>query len=207
MPRSTPASLARVRHPFDHPDWIYEIKHDGFRGLAYIDAGKAWLVSKNGNTFKSFAGLCDGLAASLQGRRVILDGEIVCLAPDGRALFDPLLYRRAEPHYYAFDCLWLDGRDLRDAPLLERKRVLRQLVPPQPSWLLYVDHVAERGMDLYRAACEMDLEGVIAKLATAPYGTEPPSWIKIKNPAYSQAVGRRERFEKMNARRARAARA
>jgi bifunctional non-homologous end joining protein LigD len=115
------------------------------------------------------------------------------------------LYRRAEPHYYAFDCLWLDGEDLRDAPLLERKRILRDLVPPQPSRLLNVDHVAERGTDLYRAACEMDLEGVIAKLAGAPYGTEPPSWIKVKNPAYSQAIGRRERFEKMNARGARAA--
>jgi ATP-dependent DNA ligase len=80
-------------------------------------------------------------------------------------------------------------------------------VPPQPSRLLYVDHIAERGTHLYRAACEMDLEGVIAKWAAAPYGTEPPSWIKIKNPTYSQAIGRRERFEKMNARRARAARA
>jgi ATP-dependent DNA ligase len=73
--------------------------------------------------------------------------------------------------------------------------------------LLYVNHLAETGVALYTAACGMDLEGVIAKLATAPYGTEPPSWIKIKNPAYSQAIGRRERFEKMNARRATGARA
>jgi bifunctional non-homologous end joining protein LigD len=207
LPCIIPARLSRLRDPFDHADWIFEIKHDGFRGLAYIDDGKAWLVSKNGNVFKSFAGLCDGLASSLPGRRAVLDGEIVCLGPDGRALFDPLLCRRIEPHYYAFDCLWLDGRDLRDEPLLRRKRILRELVPSQPSRLLYVNHLAETGVALYTAACGMDLEGVIAKLATAPYGTEPPSWIKIKNPAYSQAIGRRERFEKMNARRATGARA
>ncbi|HWR53226.1 MAG TPA: hypothetical protein VN428_19120 [Bryobacteraceae bacterium] len=201
LPRITPARLSRLRDPFDHADWIFEVKHDGFRGFACIDDGKAWLVSKNGNTFKSFSGLCDGLAASLPGRRAILDGEIVCLGPDGRALFDPLLYRRAEPHYYAFDCLWLDGLDIREAPLLERKRILRTLVPPQPSRLLFVDHVVETGTALYRAACQMDLEGVIAKLAGAPYGTETPSWIKIKNPAYTQTIGRHERFEKGRARR------
>jgi bifunctional non-homologous end joining protein LigD len=175
LPRISPARLARLRDPFDHADCIYEIKHDGFRGLAYIGDGKARLVSKNGNTFKSFAGLCDGLASSFPGRRSILDGEIVCLGPDGRALFDPLLYRRAEPFYYAFDCLSIDGRDLRQEPVMERKRILRQLIPPQPAPLLFVDHVVQTGTALYTAACEMDLEGVIAKWAAAPYGIEPPS--------------------------------
>jgi len=62
----------------------------------------------------------------------VLDGKIVCLGPAGRALFDTLLYRRAEPYFYAFDCLWLDGRDLCCLPLIERKRILREIVPPQP---------------------------------------------------------------------------
>jgi hypothetical protein len=66
--------------------------------------------------------------------------------------------------------------------------------PEEPARLLYVEHVAEHGIDLFRAACEMDLEGIVAKLGDVPYGTEPISWIKVKNEAYSQAVGRWERF-------------
>jgi len=62
-------------------------------------------------------------------RNAILDGEVVCLDHDGRPLFNPLLYRRSEPCFVAFDCLWLDGRDLRRLPLIERKRVLRRIVP------------------------------------------------------------------------------
>ena len=75
-------------------------------------------------------------------------------------------------------------------------------MPAQPARLLYVSHVEEHGVDLFRAVCEQDLEGIVAKLRTAPYGTEPPSWVKIKNPDYSQAKDRHERFEKMRGRRA-----
>jgi hypothetical protein len=70
------------------------------------------------------------------------------------------------------------------------------VVPAQPARLLYVSHVEGRGVDLFRAVSEQDLEGIVAKLKTAAYGTEPPSWVKIKNPDYSQAKDRRERFEK-----------
>lgn len=193
--------LRRLREPFDDPAFLFEVKFDGYRGLAYIQNGAARLVSRKGNTFKSFATLSGWLGSNLFVRDCILDGEIVCLAPDGRAVFDALFYRRSEPYFYAFDVLWLNGRDLRNQPLCERKQILRRIVPAQPARLLYVDHVTATGKALYRAACEMDLEGVVAKLATAPYGTEPPTWVKIKNPTYSQAVGRREQFDKMRSRR------
>lgn len=192
--------LIRLRDPFDHPDWLYEIKHDGFRALAYIEKRTTALVSRNNHEFKSFAGLRSWLGENVAVRNAILDGEIVCLGPDGRAQFNMLLYRRQEPHFYAFDCLWLNGRDLRQLPLIERKRILRGIVPPQPSRLLYVDHVDATGVKFFQAVCGMDLEGIVAKLKSAPYGTEPPSWVKIKNPAYSQAEGRREKFDKMRAR-------
>ncbi len=97
--------------------------------------------------------------------------------------------------FYAFDCLWADGRDLRGLPLTERKRILRHLVPQQPSRLFYVDHAAGKGKSLYAAACSLDLEGIVAKQASARYGTEPPSW----NPNYTQMAGRHERFEAMRA--------
>ena len=172
------------------------------RSLAYIERGACRLVSRNAHDFRSFPGLCDSLATALGLHSAILNGEIVCLDRDGRARFNALLYRRQEPYYYAFDCLWLDGRDLRQLPLIERKQILRTLVPAQPSRLLYVSHIEEHGVDLLRAVREQDLEGIVAKLKTAPYGTEPPSWVKIKNPEYSQAKDRHEQFEQMRARRA-----
>ena len=90
------------------------MKLDGFRALAYVERDKCRLVSRNGNTFKRFAPLAAEIAGALRGvRNAILDGEVVCLDHAGRPLFNALLYRRREPCFVAFDCLWLDGRDLR----------------------------------------------------------------------------------------------
>jgi len=155
--------------PFDDPAWLFELKWDGFRAVAYIEAGACRLVSRNNHAFKTFVSLCEALAAAAGHHDMILDGEIVALDAAGRAQFYPLLYRRAEPHYYAFDCMWLDGRDLRRLPLLERKRILLGLVPHQPSRLLYVDHIAARGMDLFREVCQQDLEGIVAKRQDSVY--------------------------------------
>jgi bifunctional non-homologous end joining protein LigD len=128
-----------------------------------------------------------------------LDGEVVSLDASGRAQFYPLLHRRADPYFYAFDCLWLDGRDLRRLALVDRKRILRVLVPPQPSRLLYVDHLEARGVDLFREVCQMDLEGIVAKRRDGTYDPDAPTWVKIKNRSYSQAVGRHEHFQRLNA--------
>jgi hypothetical protein len=153
--------LARLHAAFDHTDWVFEPKLDGFRGLAYIAGGKGRLVSRHGNTFKSFPELTRSIPLALNVNEAILDGEIVHVGPDGRPLFYDLMRRRSPQHFYAFDLLWLNGCDLRALPLLERKRRLRGIIPRQPSPVLYVDHVAERGVDLFAAAC--DLEGIVAK--------------------------------------------
>jgi bifunctional non-homologous end joining protein LigD len=123
----------------------------------------------------------------------VIDGEIVYVGPDGKPRFYDLMRRRAPQHFYAFDLLWLNGRDLRGLALLERKRLLRRIVPPQPSPVLYVNHIAGRGVDLFRAVCEQDEEGIVAKLASGRYDPDATTWVKIKNPAYSQA-GRAPRF-------------
>ncbi len=117
----------------------------------------------------------------------------------GRADFYSLLYRRADPYFYAFDCLWLDGCDLRGLALVERKAVLRGLVPRQPSRLLCVDYVVGCGVELFRAVCEQDLEGIVAKRMDGAYDPDAPTWAKIKNRDYTQAVDRHERFERMRA--------
>jgi bifunctional non-homologous end joining protein LigD len=189
-----PMPLARLHAPFNHPAWIFEPKLDGFRSLAYIDSGSARLVSRKGNTLKSFPELTRALATAVPAASAILDGEIVRLGPDGKPLFYELMRRRAPQHFYAFDLLWIDGEDLRARPLLERKRRLRNLMTvPGPA--LYVDHVAGSGVDLFDAVCASDMEGIVAKLAEGRYSPEETSWVKIKNPRYSQAEGRADFFE------------
>jgi bifunctional non-homologous end joining protein LigD len=87
----------------------------------------------------------------------------------------------------------MDGEDLRSRPLIERKRLLREIVPEQPSAMLYADYIERTGVEFFRLACERDLEGIVAKLKHGVYGER---WYKIRNPHYSQYEGRRELFEK-----------
>jgi ATP-dependent DNA ligase len=82
-----------------------------------------------------------------------------------------------------------------DLPLIERKRLVRGIIPAQPSAVLYVDHIAGNGVQLFDAVCARDLECMVAKLANAPYTPEATTWVKIKNPAYSQAERRADFFD------------
>jgi hypothetical protein len=127
----------------------------------------------------------------------VLDGEIVCLEPDGRSNFYKLLFRTGLAGLRGVRPVAVDGEDLRNRPLLERKRRLKALVPRMDSRLLYMDHVRERGKALFDAACARDLEGIVGKWARGRYEADGVStfWVKVKNPAYSQMVGRREVFD------------
>ena len=100
LPRISALTLERVRQPFDHPDLLFELKHDGFRGVAYITAGECRLVSRNQNVFKSFKALCESLG-ELPVKNAILDGEIVALDGNGISMFKQLLFRRSVPYFYA----------------------------------------------------------------------------------------------------------
>ena len=90
----------------------------------------------------------------------MLDGEIVCLQPDGRSHFYNLLFRRDWPYFMAFDLLALDGTDLRGRPLHQRKRIVAGIMTRVESRVRLVEGVDGRGVDLFRAACELDLEGI-----------------------------------------------
>jgi bifunctional non-homologous end joining protein LigD len=195
-----PMPLVRIPEPFDHPDWLFEIKHDGFRALAIIEGHTCRLVSRHGHVFAKFGLLSEEIAHSVKTMRAVLDGEIVCLGPDGRSRFYDLLFRREWPSFYAFDLLDLEGQDLRPLPLIQRKRHLKDLLPHSGSRVLYVDHIVGRGVDLFREACRRDLEGAVGKWRDGRYETDgvSTSWVKIKNPIYSQIVGRRELFETRN---------
>jgi bifunctional non-homologous end joining protein LigD len=190
--------LARLEVPFEHPDWIFEPKLDGFRAVAYVEGGVCQLVSRNRNAFKTFVDLAQAIGEELSGRSAILDGEIVRPGPDGRPRFYELMRRRGPFCFYAFDLLWLDGRDLRGLPLSERKALLRKLLPRKPHAVVYVQHVAS-GTDLFRVICEQDMEGIVAKQAAASYTPDATTWVKIKNKRYSQAVGREDFFDRRRA--------
>ena len=102
--------LLRVPEPIDHPDFIYEVKHDGFRALAYIEDGRCRLVSRNGHVFKSWPDFANEIAGAIRCSSAVLDGELCCLDSDGRSNFYRLMFRRELPFFYAFDVLAIDAR-------------------------------------------------------------------------------------------------
>ena len=154
--------------------------------------------SRNGHTFKHWPQLCEELAHAVKAHDAIIDGEIVCLDARGRSNFKSLLFRPRVAVFYAFDLLAVDGEDLREWPLVERKRRLRRLIPSVPTRLLYVDHITERGRDFFKVACAHDLEGIVAKPVTGRYHCDGTStnWIKIRNAGYTQMTARHELFER-----------
>ena len=122
-----PMPLSLRPAPFDHPEWIFELKYDGFRSLAVIQNGRTELISRNGNPFNSFEALRKQLKSPYVGKTV-LDGEIVCLDKRGKPQFRDLLFHRGEPCFFAFDLLMADGKDLRSERLADRKHELRRLM-------------------------------------------------------------------------------
>jgi len=183
--------LRQVRDPFDHPDYLFELKHDGFRVVVYLQDGECKIVSRNQRNL-GFESLKKALA-KLPVQTAILDGEIVCLDGEGVSQFNELLSRKREPVFYAFDLLWFGSEDLRQMPLIERKKRLAQLVQAAKCpRLLYAQHVLQYGKDFFAEICARDLEGIVAKRKLGIYKDNGNSWLKVKNRTYSQAEGRHE---------------
>jgi bifunctional non-homologous end joining protein LigD len=196
FPQPTP--LSRKPAPFDHPDWLFELKYDGFRSLAVIHNGRTQFISRNGHPFSSFENLRRAMTSPYDGKTV-LDGVIVCLDSFGRPQFDDLLFHRAEPCFFVFDLLISDGKDLRTERLTDRKQELRRLLSKvDVSRMRYVEHVEQYGTVLFQRVCKMDLEGIVAKHSLGNYvaDREKTTWFKIRNPNYSQMAGREKLFER-----------
>src|SRR5262249_14350705 len=195
-----PMPLQRRRLPFHGSDWVFELKYDGFRALARIDHGQTQLISRNGNTFSSFQELQQNIGASLPNDSAVLDVEIVCLDHKGRPRFNDLLFRRGQPCFFCFDLLFVNGQDLRLAQLSDRKYELRKLLTrlPVDSRVRYADHIEAFGTKLFEKVCSLDLEGIVAKQMFAPYTFERQisTGYKIRNPHYSQMIGREKLFER-----------
>jgi bifunctional non-homologous end joining protein LigD len=193
MPSRVEPMLATLAdHPFSDPNWLFEIKWDGVRALARIENGALALSSRNhidiAARYPELASLPDALAA----RQAIIDGEIVALDAQGHSSFELLQERmhvRAPSEslvtqirvvYFAFDLLYCDGYDLREAPLLERKQFLQRLLHTSDRFR-YADHQLEHGKELFELAANNGLEGIVAKRADSPYVSDrSPYWVKLK---------------------------
>ena len=116
------------------------------------------------------------------------------LDDQGESRFYDLMFNHGTPIFAAFDILWLDGEDLRDLQLWERKSILEGCLRQSSDRVLYVDYIEQHGEAMYKEVCERDLEGIVCKPSVSPYRTVQgkTTWIKVKNPDYSQAEGRRE---------------
>jgi bifunctional non-homologous end joining protein LigD len=156
--RFVPLDLGWRTEPFNHQEWMFELKYDGFRARAEISDGKVRLFSRRGHAYKAWPGLCTAIGRDLHGHRAVLDGELVCLDENGRPIFLELLYRRRRPVFVAFDLLSLDGEDLREASLVERKAFLARLVPDDSFSLLFAQHVVANGRQFFAQSCALDLE-------------------------------------------------
>ena len=140
-----------------------------------------WFRAKR-NSYKSFQTLRDQLA-QIKVQNAVIDGELVCLDDEGRSIFNVLLHRRGHPTFYAFDLLYLDGRDLRQLPLVERKRQLKQLLAGSnlPD-VICGKYISGRGVALFNEVCQRNLEGVVAKRKNGTYATIS-GWLKLRIPA------------------------
>jgi ATP-dependent DNA ligase len=188
LPKIDAMDLIQTAKPFDDPDWLFEVKYDGFRSLAYIENGTCKLVSRNEYDYKRFADLRDTLPDEINAKDAILNGELVVLDSSGKARFYDLMAGRGTVVFAAFDLLWLNGRDMRDLTLLERKEILHRRLRFPSSRVIFVDHIQGRGKALYLQICKMDLEGIVCKPAISPYRTikGKTTSIMLKNPNYSQ---------------------
>jgi len=179
------ATLVDKAPPGD--DWVHEVKYDGYRFLVRIEKKRAQLISRNGKEWTaSFPGIVDELAA-LPVKQAWLDGELVVLDDEGRSTFQGLQNalsggRGRNLAFFVFDLLYRDGHDLRGLPLTARKAALREVVGEGTKVVKMGPEVRAGGPDFFRQACELKLEGIIAKRADATYqsGARTRDWLKVK---------------------------
>ncbi|HEV2846555.1 MAG TPA: DNA ligase D, partial [Thermoanaerobaculia bacterium] len=187
MPSSIEPQLATLVEEVPKAgEWIHEIKYDGYRALCEIRDGEARLITRSGKDWTDRFIPIAREAETLPARRAILDGEAVVLEPDGTTSFQSLQNALSEGRqrdlvYYAFDLLYLDGYDLRKAPLLERKEALEALLAGRSGAIRMGDHIQGEGEEFYRHACNFALEGIICKRADQPYVSgRSKDWLKVK---------------------------
>jgi bifunctional non-homologous end joining protein LigD len=193
LPRVQPVIPAWRKEPFDDPDWLFDMKYDGYRALCDIEQRRNRLISRNNNVMSRFDALAGQVAAALNIDDAILDGKVIAADETGRPVFIDLLRGTPSPCYVAFDLLWLNWC---------RPAVSAAQRAPAAA----ADHSAEgladrlrgavrrgQGWELFELICTNDLEGIVAKRFADSYDPRV-RWLKIKNRDYSQKEGRGDLF-------------
>jgi bifunctional non-homologous end joining protein LigD len=184
----TPALATLVDAPPAGSEWLHEIKYDGYRAVTSIGSERVVIRTRSGLDWtEKFSSLVPALQA-LPCDSAVLDGEIAVTDAKGHTNFGALQDALGDEGggkgklvYYLFDLLHLDGKDLRNTPLLDRKKKLKALLGAAKSPLFYSDHIAGSGGKMFSQACSMQLEGIISKRADAPYRSgRGKAWLKIK---------------------------
>ncbi|MDK2808147.1 MAG: bifunctional non-ous end joining protein LigD [Clostridiales bacterium] len=167
--------------------WVYEMKYDGYRMLAFVSCNEVRLVSRNNQEYQDrYYEIANTIAHWAKRRAMVLDGELVVMDAAGKTDFQALQhYRRGtigqQLMYVAFDLLALDGHDYRMLDLIQRKHRLKELLIGAPSCLFYSEHVEGRGKESFLAACQLGMEGIVGKKASSSYlGGRNGDWIKLK---------------------------
>jgi len=166
-------------------EWLHEQKFDGYRIEAVRSRAGVRLYTRRGNDWTDTFPTIEEAVAKLSAKPFVLDGEVAVVRADGvtdfQGLQQALKTRSPNLVYFVFDLLELDGKDLRDQPLVARKTKLEKLLAKAPAIIKYSEHVIGRGQELFDAACKRGLEGIICKRADAPYTPgRGKTWLKVK---------------------------
>jgi bifunctional non-homologous end joining protein LigD len=189
MPKFVPPQLTIQTKEAPHNEgWVHELKLDGYRIQIHINKGRVNLYTRSGLDWTHRMPAVAGAAAQLPVTSALLDGEVVILNTSGGTSFADLqaAFQDHAPHpmtYFAFDLLHLDGHNLRNLPLLDRKALLEKILPPEDSTetLRFSEHFEQQGSTVFDHACHLGAEGIISKRADAPYTSgRSANWIKIK---------------------------
>ena len=179
-----PMKATLVDEPFDDPDWLYEVKWDGYRAVATVNKGEVELVSRNNLPFDKFYPI--NTILKTWKINAIVDGEILVLNDKGVSDFGALQNWRSEADgdliYYVFDILWYDGKNLMGLPLHQRQAILKEVLPTNDDRIRQSKVFNASGIEFFKAAERMGLEGIIAKKAESIYTSDLRSreWLKIK---------------------------
>jgi bifunctional non-homologous end joining protein LigD len=179
-----PQLAALVKQAPDGPDWLHELKLDGYRMHARLDAGRVNILTRRGNDWTEKYPTIAEAIARLPAQNAYLDGELCGVLPDGRTAFN-LIQNASDTGegalvFFLFDLLFLDGETLIALPLVDRKARLASLLSSAPEVLQYNDHQIGQGPAFHRLACEHGLEGIVSKRISGRYEPDRRSWLKTK---------------------------
>jgi ATP-dependent DNA ligase len=186
LPSFKPCLPRPAKQPPAGPDWIHEIKHDGFRILAHRNGKRVRLLTRNGNDFADHFPLVVAAIAALPVRSCVIDGEAIVCDSTGLAVFDLIRGHGSKSNAVlcAFDLLEVNGKDIRREPIEERQRRLAGLLRLPHDGIAQNEHYREDGALIYKHACALGCEGIVSKRLGSTYRAgRVGDWLKIKNPA------------------------